>query len=170
MPKPCCLGQNSFSFLIQSSRGRRSMPCSLGAPKKAYVPWSFHNSLKSRIKTFFPATQASDMIREKGSAASKGTLFPPSQPPKDLVSSCPLFGLIMLFQLSAPLFTPGQAYLGLVLDTIHERSVRSVCAEYNKQPSYLPRLFFFFFFIHRIQSTVLFRQSTDFELHCQRTA
>lgn len=121
------------------------MPCSLGTPKKAYVPWSFHNSLKSRIKTFCPATQASDMIREKGSPTSKGTLFPPSQPPKDLVSSCPLFWLTILFQLSAPLFTPGQAYLGLVSDIIHKTSVRSVCAEYNKQPSYLPRPFFFFF-------------------------
>lgn len=84
------------------------MPCSLGAPKKTYVPCSFHNSLKSRIKTFCPTTQASDMAREKGSPTSKGTLFPPSQPPKYLVSGCPLFQLTILFQFSAPLVTSGQ--------------------------------------------------------------
>lgn len=39
--KACSLGQKSFTFLIHSSCGSRSVPCSLGAPKKTFVLGSF---------------------------------------------------------------------------------------------------------------------------------
>lgn len=50
--KPCCPGQNAFSFLVHSGCGSRFMPFSVGAPEEPYVSWFFQSKLTKNLLSY----------------------------------------------------------------------------------------------------------------------